>query len=71
VRQAMEPERVATTELVQFRLIPMACCGTILCWVNPRWPTFCPQCGERVYPTVKQWVTVHDPEAVLEVRPKN
>ena len=66
-----EPERVAYTERVVFRLIPMACCGHILCWVNPRWPTFCPQCGERVYPAVKGWVTVRDEEAILEVHPEN
>jgi hypothetical protein len=65
----MEPERVGYIERVNFRLIQMGCCGHLLCWVNPRFPTFCPQCGERVYPTVKQWVHQHDDEAVLEIHP--
>jgi hypothetical protein len=67
----VKPERVSYREMVKFRLIPMGCCGHILCWVNPRYPTFCPACGERVYPTVKQWPTIIDDEAWLEVHPQN
>lgn len=36
-----------TRERVKFRLIHTPCCGTLLCWVNPRLPTFCPECGEK------------------------
>lgn len=36
-------------ERVEFKLYRMPCCGHLLCWVNPRKPTFCPQCGEQVF----------------------
>lgn len=36
-------------QIVPFRLIKMPCCGTMLCYVNPRLPNFCSECGERVY----------------------
>jgi hypothetical protein len=35
-------------ERVHFRVIQMPCCNHILCWVNPRLPTFCPECGSSV-----------------------
>jgi hypothetical protein len=44
----------ATNEQVLFRLIQMPCCHTLLCWVNPRRPNFCPECGRRVYAQIKQ-----------------
>jgi len=28
-----------------FRLIEMPCCAQVLCWVNPRLPNHCPECG--------------------------
>lgn len=34
-------------EKVPFRLFQMPCCGMLLCWVNPRLPTYCPECGKR------------------------
>lgn len=34
------------TEFVKFQLIQMPCCGQLLCWVNPRLPNFCPECGK-------------------------
>lgn len=37
-----------TTEPVKFRLFTMPCCGICICWVNPRLPNFCPECGLRV-----------------------
>jgi hypothetical protein len=36
-------------ERVYFRLFLMPCCHVLICWVNPRIPNFCPECGERVY----------------------
>jgi len=30
---------------VKFTVIQMPCCGTLLCWVNPRRMNFCPECG--------------------------
>ena len=52
-----------TNERIQFRLIHMECCGHLLCWVNPRFPTHCPECGETIYPRVRGWVTLSDPNA--------
>jgi hypothetical protein len=36
-------------ERVQFRLIQVPCCGQLLCWVNPRLPNYCPECGEAIF----------------------
>src|SRR4051794_26402254 len=52
-------------ERVHFKLIALPCCGHLLCWVNPRYPTYCPQCGERVFPHVKQHVMHSDENAVI------
>jgi hypothetical protein len=38
----------ATRERVWFRLIHLPCCGHLLCWVNPRLPAYCPECGKHV-----------------------
>lgn len=38
----------AQNERVKFRLIHMPCCGQLVCWVNPRLPNFCPECGRQV-----------------------
>lgn len=38
-----------SNELVQFRLLNMPCCNILLCWVNPRRPMYCPECGQRVF----------------------
>jgi hypothetical protein len=43
------PGLVEANERVQFRLFIMPCCGFNLCWVNPRLPSFCPECGKRAY----------------------
>lgn len=42
-----------TTERVKFRLFKMPCCGQLLCWVNPRLPTFCPECGRSALTELK------------------
>jgi hypothetical protein len=57
-----------TTERVEFRVYVMGCCKHILCWVNPRPPTYCPACGATVYPQVKQWAHVVDDKATIEYR---
>lgn len=56
-----------TYERVVFRLLKTPCCGALLCWVNPRFPNYCPECGHHIYPDVRGCVLVHDDEAVLEV----
>lgn len=38
-----------TRERVPFRLLRMPCCGHQLCWVNPRLPSYCPECGAKSY----------------------
>lgn len=57
-----------STEFVEFRLIHMECCGVLLCWVNPRHPTHCPECGKHVYPQVRGWVTFKDTNAKLKIK---
>lgn len=42
-----------TNEQVTFRLFSMPCCKFQLCWVNPRLPTHCPECGSQVYMQLK------------------
>jgi hypothetical protein len=41
-------------QVVKFRLLRMPCCGQLLCWVNPRLPNFCPECGKGVYSQLKE-----------------
>src|ERR1700723_1474644 len=38
-----------SNQAIQFRLIQMSCCGQLLCWVNPRRPMHCPECGASVF----------------------
>jgi hypothetical protein len=40
---------MATNEYIQFRLIHMPCCHILICWVNPRRPNYCPECGARIF----------------------
>jgi hypothetical protein len=57
-----------TNQIVQFRLIEMPCCHTLICWVNPRRPMYCPECGTRIFncfPKVK-WENTYS-EATLRV----
>ena len=54
-------------ERVTFRLIVMECCSQVLCWVNPRFPNYCPECGKPVYPDVKMWVRKRDDDAELVI----
>lgn len=51
-----------------FRYINMECCCVMLCWVNPRLPMHCPECGRPVYPQVKSWVTYSDENAYIRHR---
>ena len=37
-----------SNERIKFRLFQMPCCGHQLCWVNPRLPNHCPECGKHV-----------------------
>jgi hypothetical protein len=56
---------MATHERVTFRLIQMPCCGQLLCWVNPRYPNYCPECGTRVLNEIKSCILISDEKAML------
>lgn len=49
----MTRAQTTTTERVTFKYLNMHCCGIQLCWVNPRLPMYCPECGKHVYPQVR------------------
>jgi hypothetical protein len=53
------------TQWVPFRLLRMGCCEHLLCWVNPRLPNYCPECGKHCYPTVRSWVVTTYADARL------
>lgn len=57
---------MAVTEQVHFRLLQTPCCGSLLCWVNPRLPTHCSECGATVYPAIKSCVLHEDMKALLK-----
>lgn len=57
-----------TLERVHFRVLVMPCCQFTACWVNPRFPSYCPECGKRVYPEVKSCVTLDDDQATLRFK---
>jgi hypothetical protein len=54
-----------SSERVLFRLLVMPCCHHQLCWVNPRLPTYCPECGVCIHATVKESVLIRDERATL------
>lgn len=57
-----------TLERVHFRLLHTPCCGSLLCWVNPRLPNYCPECGTRIYPEIRSSVHFEDLEATLKYK---
>lgn len=60
--------RETTNERVHFRLIVMPCCKHQFCWINPRWPNYCPECGVFIYPRVRRAAIAEDAEAMLRLR---
>lgn len=36
-----------------FRYITTPCCHTQLCWMNPRLPNYCPECGDHIFARLK------------------
>lgn len=59
-----------TTERVHFRLLRMPCCNFLACWVNPRFPSHCPECGASVFPAVRSCVMISDDTATLKYQEK-
>lgn len=52
-------------ERVIFRLLRCQFCGFLICWVNPRLPIHCPECGKVIFPEIKQHVLKFDENAIL------
>lgn len=50
-------------EKLNFRLFVMPCCSHQLCWVNPRLPTYCPECGKLIYSQLRsgEHTTINSP----------
>jgi hypothetical protein len=38
-----------SNQQVPFRLLQMPCCNILICWVNPRRPNYCPECGKFIF----------------------
>jgi hypothetical protein len=64
--------QMTTYEIIQFRLFQMPCCGQLLCWVNPRIPNYCPECGAHVILKLKsgEHTRINDDRATLKVDQK-
>jgi hypothetical protein len=54
-----------TVERIHFKLIVTPCCSSTLCYINPRLPNYCQECGTRIYPEVKSCITADDPNATI------
>ena len=57
----------AFNEKVQFRLFSMPCCKFQCCWVNPRLPSYCPECGKPAGQLLKREIPLVDSPAWLRV----
>lgn len=58
-------------EFVIFRYIVCPECDFNMCWVNPRLPTYCPECGKVIYAKLKmnpERIMVVDEQAELHVK---
>lgn len=53
------------TERVRFRMLRCPSCGHQFCWVNPRLPTYCPECGDMIFARLGDAVLYTDEDAVL------
>jgi hypothetical protein len=52
--------KLAVNERIPFRVFVMPCCMHMLCWVNSRFPSYCPGCGADVRRNIRESVTLHD-----------
>jgi hypothetical protein len=57
---------VNITERIKFRFMEMPCCHQLLCWVNPRLPSFCPECGTFIHMHIRENILVIDDNATLK-----
>ena len=63
-----------THEFCHFQLIHTPCCGHLLCWVNPRLPNFCPECGKPILAALRidpSHIRHSDPKAEIRVNHLN
>ena len=59
-----------SSEKILFTLIQTPCCSALLCWVNPRMPNFCPECGAAIWLKKRGEHIIHqDDDARLLVAP--
>ena len=56
-----------TIEKVHFRYIVCPDCTHCMCWVNPRPPAYCPECGSMIYTRIKESIVVSDENAELHL----
>lgn len=54
------------TERVHFRFLITPCCHSQLCYVNPRLPNYCSECGTPIMAEVKSCITAEDDNAILK-----
>lgn len=54
-------------ERVHFRFIVTPCCSTALCYVNPRLPNYCSECGTRIITQVRECIMISDENAWLKI----
>lgn len=55
-------------ERVHFRFLKMPCCGFLYCNVNPRLPSYCPECGKNVIRQLNASIRISDPNAELNYK---
>jgi ribosomal protein S27E len=62
-------KRVKERQQVPFRLLQCPKCHTLLCWVNPRLPNYCPECGKWIMMEIKSNVlqSYHDAWLIYEI----
>jgi hypothetical protein len=54
-------------EWVRFRLFQLPCCGQLLCWLNPRLPNFCPECGKLIFYEMQHTAPISEGEKLISV----
>lgn len=61
-----------TNEKVPFRFIACPECNHQVCWVNPRLPSYCPECGKHILQKLRNGDGIHETrDAWLRIeRPK-
>lgn len=53
------------SQVVILRVIHMPCCHHQVCWVNPRLPNYCPECGVFIFEKVRAGIMAQYDNALL------